>query len=148
MFLSNDGGADSSRRRIILCCIQTKEYGVAAEVYNSMPASTKDAALSRYLMFKVAMRTSDDDLGIELSRRCFVDAFADMFSSYLPDGHIFGPRCRPEVLIRLRDRRTELWECEVCAEAATGGSGADGSSARGQAADTFEVHDTADDGRA
>jgi hypothetical protein len=50
-------------RRIIMCCIQTKEYGKAAEVFNAMPESGKNSPLSRFLMFKVALRTSDDDLG-------------------------------------------------------------------------------------
>ncbi|KAF8252313.1 SPO22-domain-containing protein [Wilcoxina mikolae CBS 423.85] len=51
-------------RRIILCSINTKEYGKAAEVFNAMPESGKNAPLSRFLMFKVALRTSDDDLAL------------------------------------------------------------------------------------
>lgn len=37
---------------------------MAAEVFNDMPAASKDAPFTRFLMFKVALRTSDDDLGM------------------------------------------------------------------------------------
>jgi hypothetical protein len=46
-----------------MCCINTKEYGIAAEVFNQMSEASRDAPLSRFLMFKVALRTSDEDLG-------------------------------------------------------------------------------------
>lgn len=53
-------------RRIIQCSIVTKDYGTAAEVFNSMSSTTQEAPISRFLMFKVALRTSDDDLGRRL----------------------------------------------------------------------------------
>ncbi|KAL7275567.1 sporulation-specific protein 22 [Rhizina undulata] len=49
-------------RRIILCALQTKDYGTAAEIFNEMPETAQDVPFTRFLMFKVAMRTSDDDL--------------------------------------------------------------------------------------
>lgn len=54
---------DNRFRRIITCSINTKEYGKAAEAFNEMPELARDSPASRFLMFKVALRTSDDDLG-------------------------------------------------------------------------------------
>ncbi|KAI5818162.1 meiosis protein SPO22/ZIP4 like-domain-containing protein [Pyronema omphalodes] len=51
-------------RRILMCCIETKAYGMAAEVYNSMLPSGKNSSRSQFLLLKVALRTSDDDLAL------------------------------------------------------------------------------------
>lgn len=50
-------------RRIIICAIEMREYSVAAETFNDMKESNREAPLSRFLMFKVALRNLDDDLG-------------------------------------------------------------------------------------
>lgn len=54
---------DNKFRRIIVCSINTGEYGKAAEVFNEMPDSARGSPTTRFLMFKVALRTLDDDLG-------------------------------------------------------------------------------------
>lgn len=55
--------AADGNRRVIMCAIQMKEYGIAGEIFNDMSEAAKNAPLTRLLMFKVALRTSDEDLG-------------------------------------------------------------------------------------
>lgn len=40
---------------------------MAAEVFNDMPETAKNAPFTRFLMFKVALRNSDNDLGMAAS---------------------------------------------------------------------------------
>jgi len=74
-----------------MCAIKLKEYGIAAEIFNDLPEPTKNAPLSRLLMFKVALRTSDEDLGEwDLCEHCFNSADRD--SHELPHGNITASR--------------------------------------------------------
>jgi len=50
-------------RRIIHCAIQVSDYGKATEVYGNMSESGKQSPSTLFLMFKVALRTSNHQLG-------------------------------------------------------------------------------------
>ncbi|KAF8420073.1 meiosis protein SPO22/ZIP4 like-domain-containing protein [Tirmania nivea] len=50
------------RRRIIHCAIQIADYGKATEVYADMSESSKQSPSTLFLMFKVALRTSNHQL--------------------------------------------------------------------------------------
>jgi len=55
--------ATDNNRRVLMCAIQVNDFGMAAETFNDMPEATQNAPLTRLLMFKVALRTEDEDLG-------------------------------------------------------------------------------------
>ena len=50
-------------RRIIHCAIQVADYGKAIEVYGDMSEPGKQSPITLFLMFKVALRTSNHQLG-------------------------------------------------------------------------------------
>lgn len=61
---SDSNKAKFGRKRI-LCALGVNKPDEARLVYVSMPETTQNDVLTRYLMFKVALRTWDTDLGIE-----------------------------------------------------------------------------------
>ena len=50
-------------RRIIHCAVQNADYGKATEVYEKMSEETKQHPTTLFLMFRVALRTSNNQLG-------------------------------------------------------------------------------------
>ena len=50
-------------RRIIHCAVQDADYGKAAEVYEKMSEEAKQHPSTLFLMFRVALRTSNNQLG-------------------------------------------------------------------------------------
>lgn len=50
-------------RKIILCGLESKDFGMAMEAFNEMSEAARNEPFTRFLMFKIAMRTSDKDLG-------------------------------------------------------------------------------------
>lgn len=52
-------------RKIIACAMLNQDFNSAREAYFSMPEEGKDSPLTKYLMFKVALQSGDEDLGIQ-----------------------------------------------------------------------------------
>ncbi|KAF4450714.1 transcription factor [Fusarium austroafricanum] len=74
---SNSGEACQGKfsRRLVLCAIACGDAEAAQSAFHTMPKSTQDEPLTRYLMFKVSLLNWDHDLG----RQCieFLGRFAD-----------------------------------------------------------------------
>lgn len=51
-------------RKIILCALESKDFGMATEAFNEMSEAARNEPFTRFLMFKIAIRTSDKDLGM------------------------------------------------------------------------------------
>ncbi|KAE8452848.1 hypothetical protein EG329_013120 [Mollisiaceae sp. DMI_Dod_QoI] len=52
-------------RKLLLCALARKDIGNAKEMFNSMPDSTRNEPMSRFLMYKIAVRGGDTDLAAE-----------------------------------------------------------------------------------
>ena len=52
-------------RRVILCSIETGNYDEAKLTFEAMGQAGKDNPTTRYLAFKLAIRTGDEGLGTE-----------------------------------------------------------------------------------
>jgi hypothetical protein len=48
---------------MIQCALQRQDTGAAREVFNKMSDTGKSAPMTRYLMFKVALRSGDAEFG-------------------------------------------------------------------------------------
>ncbi len=51
-------------RKIILCALGRQDPACAREVYNQMPDAARATPMTKYLMFKVALRDGDTDYGM------------------------------------------------------------------------------------
>ncbi|KAF2839609.1 SPO22-domain-containing protein [Patellaria atrata CBS 101060] len=63
----NSGESNLSKfsRKTILCALARQDFGAAREAFFQMSDSGKDAPLTRYLMYKVAIKGGDTDLALE-----------------------------------------------------------------------------------
>lgn len=50
-------------RKIILCALAIQDYAAARTVFNQMSESARAQPMTRHLMYKVALREQDSDLG-------------------------------------------------------------------------------------
>jgi hypothetical protein len=50
-------------RKMILCALNRHDLAAAREMFHRMPASSKTAPLTQYLMFKVSLRSGDREQG-------------------------------------------------------------------------------------
>lgn len=68
---SNCGSANKAKfgRKRIICALGLNKPEEARLVYTSMSESAQNDVLTRYLMFKVALRLWDTDLGVECIQR-------------------------------------------------------------------------------
>jgi hypothetical protein len=48
--------------------LSKKSFGVAREIFNAMPESAKNEPMSRFLMYKVALRSEESELAAECLR--------------------------------------------------------------------------------
>ncbi|KAF2096421.1 SPO22-domain-containing protein [Rhizodiscina lignyota] len=65
--LENCGDINKSKvaRKRILCSLSRQEFNRAREIYFQMPESSKAAPMTRYLMYKVALRSGDAEFAAE-----------------------------------------------------------------------------------
>ncbi|KAI1006471.1 hypothetical protein K3495_g1756 [Podosphaera aphanis] len=63
----NSGEVNMARisRKLLLCALAKKEVGNAREIFASMTEAGKNEPLSRYLMYKVAIRCGDTEMAVE-----------------------------------------------------------------------------------
>ncbi|KAH0614706.1 uncharacterized protein H6S33_000342 [Morchella sextelata] len=61
------GGSNIAKisRKIILCALESKDFGMAMEAFQEMPKAARNEVFTSFLMFKVAVRTSDKDLAVK-----------------------------------------------------------------------------------
>jgi hypothetical protein len=52
-------------RKLLLCAMAKKDVGSAREIFSSMSDSTKNEPMSRFLMYKIAIRCGESDLAAE-----------------------------------------------------------------------------------
>ncbi|RKF63583.1 Sporulation-specific protein 22 [Erysiphe neolycopersici] len=52
-------------RKLLLCALAKKEIGNAREIFFSMTEAARNEPLSRFLMYKIAIRSGDDDMAVE-----------------------------------------------------------------------------------
>ncbi|POS85724.1 hypothetical protein EPUL_000909 [Erysiphe pulchra] len=52
-------------RKILLCALAKKEISNAREIFFSMTETARNEPLSRFLMYKIAIRSGDDDMAVE-----------------------------------------------------------------------------------
>lgn len=52
-------------RKLLLCTLARKDVGSAKEIFNSMSDSARNEPMSRFLMYKIAIRGGDTDLAAE-----------------------------------------------------------------------------------
>jgi hypothetical protein len=54
-----------SIRKLLLCAMARKDVGSAREIFSSMPDSAKNEPMSRFLMYKIAIRCGESELAAE-----------------------------------------------------------------------------------
>lgn len=54
----------TQHRRIIQCALSSQHYDVAREVHAQMANTGRDEPVTRYLMYKVGLRSQDNDFGM------------------------------------------------------------------------------------
>ncbi|KHJ34534.1 putative tpr-like protein [Erysiphe necator] len=52
-------------RKLLLCALAKKEMSNAREIFFSMTEAARNEPLSRFLMYKIAVRSGDDDMAVE-----------------------------------------------------------------------------------
>ncbi|KAL5321709.1 hypothetical protein ACEPPN_009669 [Leptodophora sp. 'Broadleaf-Isolate-01'] len=52
-------------RKLLLCAHAKKDLGSAREIFSSMPSAAQNEPMSRFLMYKIAVRCEDQDLAAE-----------------------------------------------------------------------------------
>ncbi|KUJ18222.1 SPO22-domain-containing protein [Mollisia scopiformis] len=64
---SNSGEINTARlsRKLLLCSLARKDFGSAREVFHSMSNSARNEPMSRFLMYKIAVRGGDTELATE-----------------------------------------------------------------------------------
>lgn len=60
-----------------MCAIARQDVVSAHEVFNSMPKDAQDAPLTRFLMFKVALRANETELASECLERLYENSDSD-----------------------------------------------------------------------
>ncbi len=53
----------SQNRKIILCSIHRHDSATAREVFNQMSEAARTSPMTRYLMYKIALKDHDEALG-------------------------------------------------------------------------------------
>ncbi|KAI5800044.1 meiosis protein SPO22/ZIP4 like-domain-containing protein [Geopyxis carbonaria] len=103
-------------RRIIICAIEMKEYGIAAETFNDMKTSSREAPLSRFLMFKVALRNLDDDLALACLLSICENPASDRFIIYACalDAQYVGNQKLALKSLETILEQVELYSVEIC----------------------------------
>lgn len=56
---------DTIRRKLLLCALARTDLGSAREIFSSMPDTAKNEPMSRFLMYKIALRCQDIDMAAE-----------------------------------------------------------------------------------
>ncbi|KAL2875833.1 sporulation-specific protein 22 [Colletotrichum sp. CLE4] len=76
----NGGPANMSRlsRKLILCALGRNEIERARQVFHSMSEATQNEPMTRYLMYKAALRSSDQELAAECLERVALSAPDDL----------------------------------------------------------------------
>ncbi len=52
-------------RKLLLCAIARKDVGVAREIFSSMSKGAQNEAMTRFLMYKIALRCGENELAAE-----------------------------------------------------------------------------------
>lgn len=56
-------------RKLIQCVLLRENYTSARDIYSNMPESGRDEPVTRYLMYKVGIRSGDGEFGKDNPRR-------------------------------------------------------------------------------
>lgn len=66
LFAANAGSLNIAKiqRKILLCALQRQDIAIAREIYLNMSEGGKAELTTKYLLYKVALRSDDEDLGV------------------------------------------------------------------------------------
>ncbi|KMU92208.1 hypothetical protein CIHG_10010 [Coccidioides immitis H538.4] len=71
---ANSGESNKCKieRRLIVCALECKAPGIAREVFSGLSEACKSEALTRYLMYRVALQDEDTDLAVLTDKHAIV----------------------------------------------------------------------------
>ena|SRR5579862_942084 len=91
---------------MIQCALETQDNGKARELFNKMSDVGKAAPLTRFLMFKVALRTGDAEFGVSQL----------IHSKDMPLIHVLAMECLDAVSASTSENASQLFGCVLEAQ--------------------------------
>ncbi len=88
-------------RKLLLCALQSLDVSSAREIYSQMSAASKEAPMTKYLVYKLALRSEDEDLGkrLENTKRGHTGLLTDQLPTVLTRSAMnhreMQPSCTP-----------------------------------------------------